>query len=125
MSSFEFPWQRTAAGANLLSDQGDLGVTIFEEITALALKHDAINLGQGFPDTDGPQMFKDIAAAGVTGSLNQYAPGSGIFPLRHGWGDGSTSSDNSGTHGWGRRDRHTRTVLRLLWSRNRAFRWRA
>ncbi|GAA5226938.1 aminotransferase class I/II-fold pyridoxal phosphate-dependent enzyme [Paeniglutamicibacter antarcticus] len=82
MSSYEFPWQRTAAGANLLSDQGDLGVTIFEEITALALQHDAINLGQGFPDTDGPQMFKDIAAAGVTGRLNQYAPGSGIFPLR-------------------------------------------
>lgn len=82
MSSFEYPWQRTAAGANLLSDQGDLGVTIFEEITALALKHDAINLGQGFPDADGPQQFKDIAAAGVHGTLNQYAPGSGILPLR-------------------------------------------
>lgn len=82
MSSFQYPWQRTAAGANLLSVQGDLGVTIFEEITTLALKHDAINLGQGFPDTDGPQGFKDIAAAGVTGNLNQYAPGSGILPLR-------------------------------------------
>ncbi|MDO5745693.1 MAG: aminotransferase class I/II-fold pyridoxal phosphate-dependent enzyme, partial [Micrococcaceae bacterium] len=82
MSSFDYPWQRTAAGANLLSDRGDLGVTIFEEITGLALEHDAINLGQGFPDTDGPQTFKDMAAAGVLGSLNQYAPGAGILPLR-------------------------------------------
>lgn len=82
MSSFEFPWQRMAAGANLLSPTGSLGVTIFEEITNLAVKHQAINLGQGFPDTDGPQVFKDIAARGVRGDLNQYAPGAGIPALR-------------------------------------------
>lgn len=82
MSTFEFPWQRTAAGANLLSPDGELGVTIFEEITSLAVKHQAINLGQGFPDTDGPGTFKDMAAQGVSGDLNQYAPGSGILPLR-------------------------------------------
>ncbi|WP_411732358.1 aminotransferase class I/II-fold pyridoxal phosphate-dependent enzyme [Paeniglutamicibacter sp.] len=82
MSTFDFPWQRMAAGANLLSPNGDLGVTIFEEITTLAVKHQAINLGQGFPDTDGPKVYKDMAAQGISGDLNQYAPGSGILPLR-------------------------------------------
>ena len=82
MSSIDFPWQRMAAGANLLSANGDLGVTIFEEITTLAVKHRAINLGQGFPDTDGPKFFKDVAAQGISGDLNQYAPGAGILPLR-------------------------------------------
>ena len=76
------PWQRTAAGANLLSDSGRLGVTIFEEITALAARHGAINLGQGFPDTDGPVAFKERAARGIEGNLNQYAPGGGIPDLR-------------------------------------------
>lgn len=82
MSTFDFPWQRMAAGANLLSPDGELGITIFEEITTLAVKHEAINLGQGFPDADGPRIFKDMAAKGVSGDLNQYAPGSGILPLR-------------------------------------------
>ncbi|MFL4474819.1 aminotransferase class I/II-fold pyridoxal phosphate-dependent enzyme [Paeniglutamicibacter sp. MACA_103] len=82
MSTFDFPWQRMAAGANLLSPAGDLGVTIFEEITTLAVKHEAINLGQGFPDADGPRIFKVLAAQGISGDLNQYAPGSGILPLR-------------------------------------------
>lgn len=66
----------------MLSPDGELGITIFEEITTLAVKHEAINLGQGFPDADGPRIFKDMAAKGVSGDLNQYAPGSGILPLR-------------------------------------------
>ncbi|PQZ92386.1 aminotransferase [Arthrobacter sp. MYb227] len=82
MPSSALPWQRTAAGANLLASNGDLSVTIFEEITTLAAKHNAINLGQGFPDTDGPEHFKQQAAQGVLGDKNQYAPGSGIFALR-------------------------------------------
>lgn len=82
MSSSVLPWQRSAAGANLLAANGDLNVTIFEEITTLAAKHNAINLGQGFPDTDGPQHFKQQAAQGIMGDKNQYAPGSGILPLR-------------------------------------------
>jgi N-succinyldiaminopimelate aminotransferase len=48
------PWQRTALGANLLRADGGLGVTIFEEMTTLAAQTGAINLGQGFPDEDGP-----------------------------------------------------------------------
>lgn len=82
MPSSALPWQRSAAGANLLAANGDLSVTIFEEITTLAAKHNAINLGQGFPDTDGPQHFKQQAAHGILGDKNQYAPGSGILPLR-------------------------------------------
>ena len=50
----QFPWQRAATGANLLSPGGSLGVTICEEMTTLALSTGAINLGQGFPDEDGP-----------------------------------------------------------------------
>lgn len=82
MSSIALPWQRTAAGANLLSSTGDLSVTIFEEITTLAAQHSAINLGQGFPDTDGPDHFKLMSAQGILGEKNQYAPGGGILPLR-------------------------------------------
>lgn len=77
------PWQRTAHGANLLDASGQPGVTIFEEITALANKHDAINLGQGFPDTEGPAEIRQIAVDAILAGSNQYAPGSGILELRH------------------------------------------
>jgi len=76
------PWQRTANGANLLDDSGQPGVTIFEEITALANKHEAINLGQGFPDTEGPAEIRQIAVDAILSGANQYAPGSGIPVLR-------------------------------------------
>ncbi|WP_445154094.1 aminotransferase class I/II-fold pyridoxal phosphate-dependent enzyme [Arthrobacter sp. Hor0625] len=76
------PWQRTATGANLLSPGGNLGVTIFEEMTTLALKTGAINLGQGFPDEDGPAEIKDAAQAAIAAGANQYAPGKGILELR-------------------------------------------
>jgi N-succinyldiaminopimelate aminotransferase len=77
-----FPWQRAATGANLLSADGTLGVTIFEEMTTLALKTGAINLGQGFPDEDGPVEIKEAAEAAIAAGANQYAPGKGILMLR-------------------------------------------
>jgi N-succinyldiaminopimelate aminotransferase len=77
-----FPWQRAATGANLLSPDGSLGVTIFEEMTTLALSTGAINLGQGFPDEDGPVEIKEAAQAAIAAGANQYAPGKGILPLR-------------------------------------------
>ncbi len=77
-----FPWQRTAQGANLLGSDGHLATTIFEEITVLAGRHDAINLGQGFPDTDGPEFMARAAAENIMGDHNQYAPGAGIAELR-------------------------------------------
>ena len=76
------PWQRTATGANLLSPDGTLGVTIFEEMTTLALRTGAINLGQGFPDEDGPVEIKAAAQAAIAAGANQYAPGKGILELR-------------------------------------------
>ena len=76
------PWQRAATGANLLSPDGSLGVTIFEEMTTLALSTGAINLGQGFPDEDGPVEIKEAAQAAIAAGANQYAPGKGILPLR-------------------------------------------
>ena len=43
------PWQRTAAGAGLLGDDGRIAATIFAEMSALALRTGAINLGPGLP----------------------------------------------------------------------------
>lgn len=76
------PWQRAARGANLLGGDGTLAVTIFEEMTTLALSTGAINLGQGFPDQDGPQVMKDAAQAAINDGANQYAPGKGLPVLR-------------------------------------------
>lgn len=58
------------------------GTTIFAEMSALAVRHGAVNLGQGFPDTDGPQEVLDAAVAAILGGQNQYAPGPGIPALR-------------------------------------------
>jgi len=52
--------------------------TIFAEMSALALRTGAINLGQGFPDTDGPASLLADVAANVTGGVNQYPPGPGV-----------------------------------------------
>ena len=58
------------------------GTTIFSEMTALALQHDAVNLGQGFPDEDGPEEMLDAARQAISEGHNQYAPGPGIPDLR-------------------------------------------
>jgi N-succinyldiaminopimelate aminotransferase len=59
-----------------------LGTTIFTEMTALAVQTGAINLGQGFPDTDGPTAVIDAAIAALRGGENQYAPLPGVPALR-------------------------------------------
>lgn len=51
-------------------------------MTALAVKHDAVNLGQGFPDTDGPEKMLKAAQKALFGGLNQYPPGPGRQELR-------------------------------------------
>ncbi|AXB46605.1 pyridoxal phosphate-dependent aminotransferase [Amycolatopsis albispora] len=56
--------------------------TIFAEMTALATATGAINLGQGFPDTDGPAAMLDAAKDALFGGLNQYPPGPGRPELR-------------------------------------------
>ncbi len=57
------------------------GTTIFAEMSALATRTGAINLGQGFPDTDGPQVMLDAAKAAIDGGRNQYPPGAGVPEL--------------------------------------------
>jgi N-succinyldiaminopimelate aminotransferase len=58
------------------------GTTIFAEMSALAVKTGSINLGQGFPDTDGPREVLDAAVEAIRSGVNQYPPGPGIPALR-------------------------------------------
>lgn len=59
------------------------GTSVFTEMSALAVEHQAINLGQGFPDFAGPDFVKDAAARAIHGNLNQYAPSHGTPRLRN------------------------------------------
>lgn len=56
--------------------------TIFATMSALALEHDAVNLGQGFPDTDGPAEVLEAAREAISEGHNQYPPSIGIPALR-------------------------------------------
>jgi N-succinyldiaminopimelate aminotransferase len=58
------------------------GVTIFTEMTALAGQHQAVNLGQGFPDFAAPDFIKEAAKAAIMADVNQYAPSTGRPPLK-------------------------------------------
>jgi N-succinyldiaminopimelate aminotransferase len=58
------------------------GITIFAEMSALAERTGAINLGQGFPDQDGPRVMVDAAVQAIWDGCNQYPPGPGIPELR-------------------------------------------
>ncbi len=75
-------WRRAAHGAGLLGPNGESGTTIFAEVSALALHHDAINLGQGFPDEDGPTEVLEAARQAIRDGINQYPPGIGNPLLR-------------------------------------------
>jgi len=56
--------------------------TIFAEMTALAVQTGSVNLGQGFPDTDGPAGMLEAAQKAIASGLNQYPPGPGTLELR-------------------------------------------
>lgn len=60
----------------------EFGTTVFATMTKLAVETGAINLGQGFPDTDGPQRMLEHAAEAIRGGFNQYPPGPGVPELR-------------------------------------------
>jgi N-succinyldiaminopimelate aminotransferase len=75
-------WQRAAHGAGLLGDDGTVAATIFAEMSALATRSGAINLGQGFPDEDGPAEVLDAAVKSIRDGVNQYPPGIGMPVLR-------------------------------------------
>ncbi|MER5744358.1 pyridoxal phosphate-dependent aminotransferase [Streptomyces sp. NPDC002225] len=71
-------------GRPLLNRRLDgFGTTIFAEMSALAVRTGSINLGQGFPDTDGPEEVREAAVRALReGKGNQYPPGPGVPELR-------------------------------------------
>jgi len=66
----------------ILTKLPKVGTTIFTVMSQLATQHKAINLGQGFPDFDGPQSLRDALAAAMNSGRNQYAPMTGVPKLR-------------------------------------------
>src|SRR5580692_7257465 len=75
--------QEQAARPLLNRGLASLGTTIFAEMSELAVATGSVNLGQGFPDTDGPGEVAQAAADAIlSGHGNQYPPGAGIPELR-------------------------------------------
>ncbi|MGH3471027.1 MAG: pyridoxal phosphate-dependent aminotransferase [Nocardioidaceae bacterium] len=70
------------SGDRLAGRLQGVGTTIFAEMSALANRTQAINLGQGFPDVDGPSMIIESAVDALRSGRNQYAPGIGVPELR-------------------------------------------
>ncbi|WP_084000750.1 pyridoxal phosphate-dependent aminotransferase [Actinomadura kijaniata] len=66
----------------LVARMRGFGTTIFAEMSALAVRTGAINLGQGFPDEDGPAAMLEAAVEAIRGGGNQYPPGPGLPELR-------------------------------------------
>ncbi|WP_432457841.1 pyridoxal phosphate-dependent aminotransferase [Cellulomonas iranensis] len=75
-------WQQVASASGLLDADGTVRATVFAEMSALAARTGALNLGQGFPDVDGPAPVARAAADAILAGVNQYPPGPGIAPLR-------------------------------------------
>src|SRR3954470_12698300 len=72
----------TDRAPRVVSRMQEFGETIFAEMSALAVATASINLGQGFPDVDGPSEVADAAVAAIRAGHNQYPPGAGIAELR-------------------------------------------
>ncbi|WP_144877196.1 aminotransferase class I/II-fold pyridoxal phosphate-dependent enzyme [Microbacterium sp. 1.5R] len=81
MSVIPGAWRRTAEGAGLLAPDGSVAPTIFAEMSAAAALTGAINLGQGFPDEDGPAEVLEAARTAISRGENQYPPGRGTPDL--------------------------------------------
>jgi N-succinyldiaminopimelate aminotransferase len=78
----EGSWRNVAAAVGLLGPGGVPAPTIFARMSALAASTGAINLGQGFPDTDGPASVLEDAVTAIRSGFNQYPPVRGIPALR-------------------------------------------
>lgn len=78
----EGAWMRAARAAGLVDAHSQVAPTIFAEMSALAAHTGAINLGQGFPDEDGPAEVLEIARESIANGVNQYPPGRGTRDLR-------------------------------------------
>lgn len=81
MSIDSGPWRRVGEGAGLLRADGTIAATVFAEMSALAARTGAINLGQGFPDEDGPVEVLEAAQEAIAAGANQYPPGRGTPEL--------------------------------------------
>lgn len=85
MSAADVPprgrWLDVARAAGLLGAGGRVASTIFAEMSALAARTGAINLGQGFPDVDGPAWVREAAVDAIRAGANQYPPGPGVPEL--------------------------------------------
>ncbi|GMA91992.1 hypothetical protein GCM10025869_25210 [Homoserinibacter gongjuensis] len=77
MAVTDAPWMRAARGALLLDADGTARPTIFAEMSALATATGALNLGQGFPDEDGPAEVLEAAREAIASGVNQYPRDSG------------------------------------------------
>jgi N-succinyldiaminopimelate aminotransferase len=73
---------RSTSADPLVARMRPFGTTIFAEMSALAVRTGAVNLGQGFPDTDGPPEMLAAAAEALASGANQYPPLAGIPALR-------------------------------------------
>lgn len=88
-------WRSVAAATGLLDPSGTVRSTVFAEMSALAARTGAINLGQGFPDVDGPASVARAAADAIAAGANQYPPGTGIPACAPRWW-----TTSAGTTGW-------------------------
>ncbi len=78
-----FPQRSSCIGSNTMNPVfADLPTSVFEHMSRLAREHDAVNLGQGFPDDPGPLDVRQAAATAVIDGWNQYPPMMGIPELR-------------------------------------------
>jgi N-succinyldiaminopimelate aminotransferase len=75
-------WQDVARATGLMGSDGVPRATVFAEMSALAARTGAVNLGQGFPDVDGPASVARAAQDAIASGANQYPPGPGIPALR-------------------------------------------
>ena len=75
------PWTRAAAAAGLLV-RGEARPTVFAQMSAKATAHDALNLGQGYPDDAPPAVVAEAAVEAIRDGANQYPPGAGVAALR-------------------------------------------
>lgn len=75
------PWTRAAAAAGLLVG-GQARPTVFAQMSAKAAAHNALNLGQGYPDDDPPALVAEAAIDAIRRGRNQYPPGAGEAELR-------------------------------------------
>jgi len=75
-------WRAVSEASGLAAPDGSTRPTIFAEMSALAQRTGAANLGQGFPDADGPAWIRELAVEAIRNGQNQYPPGRGIPELR-------------------------------------------